>query len=301
MNFPPAGTPKSISYLRIIACLAVVVVALAVVRNILRSSGRVQNSVAEGEHSASEGMQDAPNDTALESHPLAPALALAREVEKNIQDNVRDYTATLIKQERVGNELKPQEICYIKVRNHPLSVYMKFLAPENLKGQEVIYVEGANEGKLIGHAGSGVMALAGSKWLDPKGPLAMLGQRYPITELGLANLVRRLIEVGQHDEQFGECDVWRNDDAKVGDRACIAFTVVHPEKRRGFLFHIARIFIDKELMVPLRYEAYDWPAKPGDPPPLLESYTYARLKLNSGLTDADFDPNNPEYNFFPKK
>ena len=75
---------------------------------------------------------------------------------------------------------------------------------------------------------------------------------------------------------------------------------MHPVKRRDFLFHIARIFVDKELMVPLRYEAYDWPAKPGEPPPLLESYTYARLKLNPGLTDADFDPNNPQYNFVKK-
>ena len=193
--------------------------------------------------------------------------------------------------------MKPEEICYVKVRNKPFSVYMKFLAPENLKGQEVIYVEGANDDKLIGHAGSGLMSLAGSKWLDPKGTLAMMGQRYPITELGISNLVRRLIEVGEHDMQYGECYVWRNDEAKVGDRPCISFTVMHPEKRSGFLFHIARIFVDKELMVPLHYEAYDWPAKPGDKPPLLESYTYARLKLNPGLTDADFDPKNPEYNF----
>ena len=35
----------------------------------------------------------------------------------------------------------------------------------------------------------------------------------------------------------------------------------------------------------------------GDPPPLLESYTYPNLKLNPGLTNADFDPKNPAYNF----
>ncbi len=234
------------------------------------------------------------------AHPLAPAIELARKVQANIDANVRDYTATLVKQERVGGQLRPPEICEIKVRNRPFSVYMKFLSPDSLKGQEVIYVEGANDGKLIGHAGSGLMALAGAKWLDPKGTLAMMGQRYPITELGLANLVRRLIEVGQHDMKFGECDAWRNDDAKVGDRPCILFTVQHPVRRRDFLFHIARIFVDKELMLPLRYEAYDWPARPGDPPPLLESYTYTNLKLNPGLTNADFDPNNPQYNFVRK-
>lgn len=232
-----------------------------------------------------------------QSHPLDTALELATKVRNNIEENVRDYTATVIKQERSGSDLKPEEICEVKIRNEPFSVYMKFLAPENLKGQEVIYVAGQNDGKLIGHAGSGAAALLGAKWLDPRGPIAMFGQRYPITELGILNLTKRLIEVGEHDRQFSECYVWRNDDAKVGDRPCILITVMHPERRSAFIFHIARIFIDKELMVPLHYEAYDWPANPGEKPPLLERYTYANLKLNPGLTDADFDPRNPEYNF----
>src|SRR5262249_35358739 len=144
-------------------------------------------------------------------HPLDMALELATKVQKNIDENVRDYTATVIKQERSGSDLKPEEICEVKIRNQPFSVYMKFLSPENLKGQEVIYVEGQNDGKLIGHAGSGAAALLGSKWLDPRGPIAMFGQRYPITELGILNLTKRLIEVGEHDRQFGECYVWRNE------------------------------------------------------------------------------------------
>jgi hypothetical protein len=233
----------------------------------------------------------------VHEHPLKAGLALADEVTKYIDVNVHDYTATLIKQERIGNEVRPAEICYVKIRNQPLSVYMKFLAPENLKGQEVIWVDGANDNKLIGHAGSGPMALLGSKWLPIRGPIAMLGQHYPISEMGIANLTRRLKEVGQHDIQFGECSVWRDENAMVGDRPAICLTVEHPVRRKEFLFHIARIFIDKELNVPIRYEAYDWPDKSGNPPQLIESYTYTNLKLNPGLTDADFDPKNPEYNF----
>src|SRR5262249_51221156 len=96
---------------------------------------------------------------------------------------------------------------------------------------------------------------------------------------------------------FGECYVWRNDNAHVGDRPCICLTVLHPVRRPAFIFHIARIFVDKELMAPVHYEAYDWPQHPGDPPPLLERYTYTNLQLNPGLTDEDFDPRNPEYHF----
>ncbi len=37
--------------------------------------------------------------------------------------------------------------------------------------------------------------------------------------------------------------------------------------------------------------------QPGGQPQLLEEYTYLNVKLNVGLTDADFDDKNPEYNF----
>ena len=230
-------------------------------------------------------------------HPLEAALVFAREVQKNLDNNVHDYTATLIKRERIAGQLGEPEICYVKIRNQPLSVYMDFLAPADKAGQEVIFVEGQNDGKLIGHAGSGLATLVGSKWLPVNGAIAMLGQHYPITELGISNLTRRLIQVGESDLRYGDCYVWRNDNAKVGDRPCICITVEHPEKRKEFLFHVAQIFIDKELMVPLRYASYDWPEKPGDPLPLIESYTYANLNLNPGLTDVDFDPNNPAYHF----
>ncbi len=272
--------------------LIVVVILAAIVLRVRHDLGMSESRPVIG--TAGESGKKAVPEGA---HLLDAALELAAKVQKNVDENVRDYTAMVIKQERSGSDLSPEQICYVKIRSKPFSVYMKFLSPDNLKGQEVIFVEGANDGKLIGHAASGAAALLGAKWLDPRGPIAMFGQRYPITELGIANLVRRLIQVGEHDRQYGECYVWQNDDAKVGDRSCISIAVMHPVRRSAFIFHIARIFIDKELMVPLHYEAYDWPQEPGRPPVLLEQYTYTDLKINPGLTDADFDPKNPEYNF----
>ena len=42
----------------------------------------------------------------------------------------------------------------------------------------------------------------GTVQILPTSAIAMQGQRYPITELGIANLTKRLIEVGEHDKQF---------------------------------------------------------------------------------------------------
>jgi outer membrane lipoprotein-sorting protein len=54
--------------------------------------------------------------------------------------------------------------------------------------------------------------------------------------------------------------------------------------------------LDTERLIPLRYAAYLWPEKDGEPV-LEEEYTYLNVQLNVGLTDADFDPENENYHF----
>ena len=47
----------------------------------------------------------------------------------------------------------------------------------------------------------------------------------------------------------------QNRQAKVDDRSCTCIQVTHPRPRAQFKFHIARIYVDNEQPVPLRYEA----------------------------------------------
>ncbi len=228
-------------------------------------------------------------------HPLEPALIWAKEGLKSVE-KIRDYSAVVIKRERVGGEVGEYQYMFVKVRHEPFSVYMYFLAPDKLKGREVIYVEGKNEGKMWAH-GVGAQKIFGTLSLAPDGRIAMDGQRYPLTELGILNLVRRLIEVAEKDCKYGECDVQYFKGAEINKRKCTCIQVVHPVPRRNFMFHMARIFVDDEYNMPIRYEAHDWPEEEGGPPRLIEEYTYANLKLNVGFTDADFDVENPNYGF----
>ncbi len=249
----------------------------------------------------------------LRSHPLDPALALAHEGLRNIRENVRDYKSVMVKRERIGTTLHDYEYMYAAIRNEqvsngqvtvPFSVYLYFLKPEDIKGREVIFVRGQNNGKMIAHERrDSFKGKFGSVWLRPEGPVAMQGNRYPITEIGLETLVTRLIEKGTRDKQNGtpeECLVEFRKGAKINGRSCTMLEVKHPQPRDYYDFHVARIFIDDELNVPLRYAAYTWPAQPGAEPgndELIEEYTYLKLELNVGLTDKDFDPTNPEYKF----
>jgi len=228
-------------------------------------------------------------------HPLMPAIRWAREGLHNIRQ-IQDYSAVMVKRERVDGKLKDEEYMFIKVRHRPMSVYMYFLKPESLQGQEVIWVEGRNNGKMWAH-GTGLKSVVGTVSLSPTSPFAMDGNRYPITEIGVLNLVQRLLEVAERDARKGECEVKFFPGAKINERVCTCIQVTHPVPRRDFLFHVARIFVDDELNVPIRYEAYDWPSEPGGPPVPMEQYTYLNLSLNNGFTDADFDIRNPRYGF----
>lgn len=230
-------------------------------------------------------------------HPLQPALELAQRGLGSLRSKIQDYTCTVVKRERIDGKLGEHEYMFAKIRHEPFSVYLYFLAPDAVKGQEVVFVEGRNDGNMLAHAGSGVKAMMGTVALKPNGPIAMQGNRYAITEIGVENLARRLVEVAEHDKQFGECDVNMFGNAKVNGRVCTCVQVVHPVPRRNFRFHQARVFIDDEYLIPIRYEAYDWPHEAGGQPVLMEEYTYMNVAVNKGLTDADFDAKNPAYKF----
>ncbi|MHB8969998.1 MAG: DUF1571 domain-containing protein [Pirellulaceae bacterium] len=253
-----------------------------------------------------------PNMTARQ-HPLDPALAIARDALRDLRANVRDYKCVMVKRERIGDTLHDYEYMFAKIRSEqvsngqvvvPFSAYLYFLKPEDMKGREVLYVRGRNEEKMIAHERrDSFKGKFGSLWLRPDGSMAMQGNRYPITEIGLETLVVRLIEKGNRDKQNGlveECLVEFRKGAKINGRQCTMLEVKHPQPRDYYDFYVARIFIDDEFNVPLRYAAYTWPAQPGAEPgndELIEEYTYLKLELNVGLTDQDFDPANTEYKF----
>ena len=227
-------------------------------------------------------------------HPLKPALRLAQTCLQNFDQNIQDYNATLIKQERIGGVLGEQEAAFIKVRNQPsFDVYMFFLRPN--RGQECLYKSITDDPKGTLYArGAGMAKRLGVMELPPDGRLAMRGQKYPITKLGLRKLITELIEVAENDVNFDECTV-RSAQSQINKRPATLIEVVHPVKRNNFRFHKAELFIDNELRIPTRYAAYLWPETPGEQPPLEEAYTYLNLKINNGYTAIDFDRSNPEY------
>ncbi len=243
-----------------------------------------------------------------DGHPLGPVHASVQKGLVRFRQQVQDYSATLVKREQVNGELLDYQFILVKIRTErrnsqgnvvvPFSVYLKFVGPEALKGREVLWVNGENNGKLRAHEG-GLLGIL-SIWLDPYGPRAMKDQRYPVMKVGIENLMLECIhrmEAGMRVAKPAEFQVQTFKASRVDDRVCTCIQMTHLTRHAQFSWHTARVFIDEEHGFPIRYAVWDWPRQKGDPPPLLEEYTYRDIKLNPGFTDADFDHENAAYDF----
>src|SRR4051812_38925529 len=56
---------------------------------------------------------------AVDQHPLIPALRMAKDSLAHIQADIRDYSCTMMKRERVNGKLNEAEFMFLKVRHEP--------------------------------------------------------------------------------------------------------------------------------------------------------------------------------------
>ena len=183
----------------------------------------------------------------------------------------------------------------MKSRTEPASIYFKFQAPN--RGREAIYVEGRHDGRVLAHDVGIGKWIAGTMKLDPQGSMAMGASRHPITEAGIGPLIETVAQRWADELTPGESLVTIHAGMHVDGRPCTMIESVHPHRQPGFLFHRVNLYIDCELGLPTRFEAYDWPRHPGASPELVEEYAYRDLRLDVGLSDEDFDPANKHYSF----
>lgn len=198
------------------------------------------------------------------------------------------YTAIFYKQERIQGKLTDEETIFFKFKK-PFKVYMKW-AKEPYKGRESLYIDGFNDNLIrVRECGlAGMITLN----LDPKGPLIMKGSRHPVTESGIENVVKLIRGNLERGLKAREIDLRDHGEETIYGRTTRKVEIVFPKNRaRGYYCYRALINLDAETKLPVRVQIYDFDDT------LLESYGYEAIKLNAGLTEADFDPANSEYRF----
>lgn len=245
-------------------------------------------------------------------HELDPVLTLAKSALANHRMHHRDYTAELVKRERIHGKLLPPTRMSLKLMyrqatpedsvGRPVCVYLKTLEPKAQSGREVIWSQGRNNNKLAAHEG-GLLGMIAVE-MAPLSKMAMRDNRYPITEIGIEKLLLKLIEKGERDRLLGPAIVKVSEGVLFGELSCSLLEIIHESptalvdgKEVEYEFYLAQIHMDTERQIPLRYASYLWPKSAGGTPELEEEYFYEKLTLNVGLTEADFDPKNPAYGF----
>lgn len=270
-------------------------------------SSRPEGSIGQGIPSGNLPTEVTPVD----SHPLDAVLRLAKDAMETHKRSHRTYRATVHKRERIGKDLGPESKMELKLRYRQedsqsglrqMDVYLKFLEPKSQAGRELIWKEGFNDGLMVVHE-AGFLNITKIE-LSPTSRLAMLGNRYPVSDIGIERLLTKLLAKGNRDRQLGDCQVSLIDSVDVAGRNCKRIEVCHPQrevtvgdKTIEHEFYKAIIDIDHQHGVPIRYASYMWPENSDGQPVLDEEFLYENLEINTELDDQDFDPDNPAYNY----
>jgi hypothetical protein len=219
--------------------------------------------------------------------PIDEPLRLVAAAAQSYQQ-VRDYTCTLIKQERIKGVLLPENVMLMKFRQQPFSVYMRWSAPQQFVGQEVCYVHGKNK-NMMRVRSTGILKTFGFVSISPQDPRALEHSKHTITEAGLGNLIGQMQQEWTRVRQRAKIQV-RLAEYQYDRKPCTRAEIIYQERQAQDYCYRAVVYFDKQNHLPVRMECYDWP-RAGGPPDgdLLESFSYANLQLNVGLNDAHFN------------
>jgi hypothetical protein len=252
--------------------------------------------------SVSVGLVPLPADAPIASGVISGKPAMLKTIElleKGLVDfkKIPDYLCTFTKQERVGGDLSDIQKITLKMRHEPLSIYMKWRSGQT--GQQLIWVEGQNDGKMLVKAG-GIKGRLGTLTLDPTSALAMSQSRHPCTAVGLKFAAEKIVQYQKAAAERGtgfQCEL--RDDAEFDGRPCYRCLVQYESAEYSPEYRKSEILVDKQLSMPVSVMNFTWAqdAKPEtiDEETLIEHYMYTEIQLQQQFADLDFSRTNEDY------
>jgi hypothetical protein len=244
---------------------------------------------------------------------------------------VTDYTCESLVQQRVNGKLYDTQTSAFKFRK-PSDMYAKRLNDPN-KGAEAIW-RGAtwNEGKIRANKGSFPNVTLS---IDPYSKLALIDQNHPMPHFSLGYFIDVMLSDFNKARTEGVDAITEIGADKVDGRSCtkISFSTnpkagswYTPQKKDSWLsiskankvdftalryanngkkpgdtseklwlpgYYASKweICVDDASGLPLAYKNWDAAGN------VFEVYAYHKVKINIGLTDAEFDPENAAYSY----
>jgi len=210
------------------------------------------------------------------------------ETGKRRYDRISDYTSILYKQERLGDKLQGVEKILLKYREKPHGIYMKWLEGP-WAGRELVYSEKALGAGKVRVRESGFLGII-PVTLPVDSELAKRGSNHMVTEIGLKYLLGMIEKDYRSAAPKGELQRINRGMVEVDGRKVFQTESILPQDPvKGYYCYRMEHYIDFIRSLEIKAVVYRWDNQ------LYESYTYTQIKINSGLTDRDFDPENPDY------
>lgn len=251
--------------------------------------------------STAEAKALTPNDT-----PTLTGIAALTESDRILAEaqakleKVSAYSATFVKQERIGDSLTELQIIQMRLFHQPMKIFMKWEGGKDA-GQRVIFAAGENGGDMLVRKLTGIEARLGVISLDPTGALAMKHSRYPVTKAGLLELTKITRQHRQADLKT-ESGVTAKllEHQKIDNRDCLCFVIEYakpelaPDEKKEY--RKSMIYIDSQTKLPICVRCYGWPDKMAGADPqkldqttLLELYAYRNIDLEAQVQADDFN------------
>lgn len=224
---------------------------------------------------------DAPKDS-----PFREPVAVIQKAQA-AYDKLKDYTCLFIKREKLDGKMTPDNVIEMKVRTNPFAVAMKWQQPRSSVGQEAVYVPAVHGSKFRGKS-PGLLGAVGFLTLAHDDPRVKKTSRHPITNAGIGHSIAEARKSWEAELKNGGAAQVKIGTFTYAKKKCTRVELAYggaPGSRR---YAKNAFYFDQATDLPIRIENYEWPAKSGGEPELVEVYSYINLRLNVGLPDETF-------------
>jgi hypothetical protein len=195
--------------------------------------------------------------------------------------DVKGYSLSMQKQERIGDKLEKKEIVDVKFREKPFSVYLRWEEGMRLAAR-VVYVEGANNDKmLVKPSGLGGFLIVTR---DPEGEDARKSGRYTLKQFGLKKGLQRTLYGFEEAKKDGTLNVkylGRQKIKEAGDRPCYVLERHYAKPDAdGVAYQKLFVDVDNGLLVGTILK--------GEKGELLAEYFFRDIRLNPEFDKDQF-------------
>jgi hypothetical protein len=234
-----------------------------------------------------------PDAETLEQLAKKDPIAFLEYCLRRYQREVKGYTCTFQKQERIDKKLHPSEIIAVTFRQDPHSVLFRWKQGARL-AEAALYVEGENKKDKDGNQKSWMVAhpsgIAGKlvKFVDrdPDDPEVKQSARYSLLEFGIEKAMQRTLGTWKNAQNKGELHVEYLGETKLkeaGNRTCYKLRrtkYAEPEEHDGVTE--LTIYIDKETWLQVGS------VLKGNDDQYIAQYYFRDIKLNPEFTAETF-------------